>query len=121
MSQGKQLIDLVYIDDVVHAFEVAAKKIGRWKSQEVGIVRPILWQAGHIAETGGTIRQNQRRGIADSVGWHAVPEPRGHETLDKGKEIARWTPKVTLEEGITRIIGKSMWKRYVAFNPDVRF
>ncbi|MDD2366399.1 MAG: NAD(P)-dependent oxidoreductase [Desulfuromonadaceae bacterium] len=104
MSAGKQLIDLVYIDDVVQAYLIAAERLlaGQVSGNE------------HYAVSSG--RPLPLRDLVDIYGrligaelpieWGAR-EYRQREVMipwQKGKRLPGWQPEVELTEGIARMI-----------------
>jgi nucleoside-diphosphate-sugar epimerase len=106
MSPGEQLIDLVHVDDVLDAFQLAAELLMQDKvaghevfavssgapiplkelvavySRLLGRTLPIIW--------GG--RPYRSREVM--VPWHA------------GRSLPGWYPRVTLEEGVRGIIAE---------------
>jgi len=104
MSPGEQLVDLVYIDDIVKAFAVAAKrlqvgKVKKSESYEISSGKPLKLKK--IVDIYGKVT-----GKHLSVTWGGIPY-RNREVMvpwTKGKKLPGWTSKVTLEEGIRKTI-----------------
>jgi nucleoside-diphosphate-sugar epimerase len=104
LSPGDQLIDLVYIDDVVEAFIAAARRargggpagheVFAVSSGEPRSVRSVVETFGRLAgrrldvDWGG--RDYRRREVM--VPWSG------------GRPLPGWAPKVTLEAGIARML-----------------
>jgi nucleoside-diphosphate-sugar epimerase len=104
MSPGEQLISLVYIDDVIDAFLNAAERLlgGAVEGSEIYAVnadQPLRLR--ELVETFGKIA-----GRTVNVEWGARPY-RAREMMTPwtyGARLPQWTPKVTLEEGLRRIV-----------------
>lgn len=103
MSPGEQLIDLVYIDDVVDAFMKAAErfqkgKSNQWEEYAVSSGNPIPLK--EIVSIYGSVT-----GKRLSINWGERPY-RHNEVMvpwNKGKCLPDWEPKISLEEGIRRM------------------
>lgn len=102
-SPGEQLLDLVYIDDVVDAFMLSADRLlagqnAKYQSYAVGSKKPR------------TLREiaNIYAKVVDAhlnIAWGARPY-RTNEVMvpwSMGAPIPGWEPKVSLYEGIQRI------------------
>lgn len=102
-SAGEQLIDLVYIDDAVDAFMLAAERLlvsGTPSREEFAVSsgRPVSLR--QIAATYSSVT-NQNLNIA----WGARPY-RTREVMipwSAGAPLPGWAPRVALAEGIKRI------------------
>ncbi|MGO4181187.1 NAD-dependent epimerase/dehydratase family protein [Paenibacillus sp. TAF43_2] len=104
MSPGEQLIDIVHIDDVVEAYMLAAQQLlndGAVKNEvySVSSQQPIpLKELASIIE--------KIMDIPLQVNWGGRPyHPR--EIMipwNKGVTVPKWKPKITLVEGIKRLI-----------------
>ncbi len=104
MSPGDQLLDLVYIDDVVDAFIAAARylqagagaahEIFALSSGDAVSLREVATRYGRIAGRPLPIRWGSRpyREREVMVPWFL------------GSPIPGWTPHVSLEEGLRRVI-----------------
>lgn len=103
MSGGEQLIDLVYIDDVVHAYRLAASRLleGQSKGGEeyaVSSGNPIP-----LRKLVDQVEQSIERPLP--IHWGARPY-RTREVMipwSKGKTLPGWRPKTTLAEGLRMI------------------
>jgi len=107
MSPGEQLIDIVYIDDVVDAFMIAAQRLLNnmvEKNEEYAVSsgKPIkLRELVEIYE--------KLIGKKLAIEWGGRPY-RPREVMvpwNKGKLLPGWSVKVGLEEGIKRIVACS--------------
>lgn len=104
MSPGEQLIDLVYVDDVVDAFLVAAARLqnglkGQHEIYAVSSSLPVrLKELVRLYE--------EMIGRKLPILWRGRPY-RSREvmiTWNKGPLLPGWVPKVSLEEGIRRMV-----------------
>ncbi len=104
MSPGEQYIDILYIDDIIDAYEVSAERFfsGRAEKSEVYAVSsgtPIKLK--DLAKTYETVS-----GRKLPIQWGARPY-REREAMilwDQGKPLPGWVAKTTLEEGIRKLI-----------------
>lgn len=105
MSPGGQLIDIVYIDDVIEAFVLAGKLLAACKYDYCGTygvssTRPIpLREVVKIFENVA--------GKKLSIEWGGRPY-RAREIMvpwSSYKLLPGWTPKVSLQEGIKKFLG----------------
>jgi nucleoside-diphosphate-sugar epimerase len=103
MSTGDQLIDLVYIDDVIDAYIIAAKRLslGKVSGQEFYAVssgNPLSLKS--LVELYAKINQKKIK-----INWGARPY-RVREVMipwSKGIWIPGWRPRVGLVEGLKRL------------------
>jgi nucleoside-diphosphate-sugar epimerase len=107
MSPGEQLIDLVYIDDVVEAYLVAAERLraGLTNAHEryaVSSGQPIsLKELVRVYE--------QVTGTKLPIQWGGRPY-RPREVMvpwNKGAKLPGWEPRVALLEGVSRVVTDS--------------
>lgn len=107
MTNGEQLIDIVHIDDVVHAFSVAAERlmngeVSQWEEYAVCSGNPItLKDLVKLYEK--VIDKNL------PIEWGARPY-RPREVMvpwNKGKILQGWEPKIKLEEGLRNLEASS--------------
>ncbi len=106
MSPGEQKMDLLYIDDVVRAFEIAMTLFG---SQPRGLneiyqirskQKPSLKEVAQIYEKTSHVKLN--------IEWGGRPY-REREVMNpwnQGKILPGWTPVIDLEEGIARMLAE---------------
>lgn len=103
MSPGEQLIDMVYIDDVVEAFMLAAErlllhKVERREEYAVSSGRPIPLKELVTLYEKITCKKLD-------IMWGGKPY-RTREVMfpwNKGKLLPAWKPEVSLEEGLKRM------------------
>ena len=105
MSPGGQLMDLVYVDDVVEAFVAAGKLLAACKydycdTYGVSSTKPIpLREVVKIFESVA--------GKKLSIEWGGRPY-RAREVMVPWKSyklLPGWTPKISLQEGIKKFLG----------------
>lgn len=105
MSPGEQLIDLVYVDDVVNAFILATDcllvgKAAKW--QEYAVTSGGSIKLKELVEIYGHVT-----GKAPSVEWGGRPY-RPREVMvpwTTRRCLPGWKPKISLREGIKKIEG----------------
>ena len=104
MSPGEQLIDIVYIDDVVQAFILAAQRLQKQNKTNHEI---------YAVSSGNPISLKKLVAIYENVSgnkldiqWGGRPyrEREVMKPWDKGKWLPGWRPKYNLEQGIARIL-----------------
>lgn len=106
MSPGDQLLDLVYIDDVVEAYTVAAERLLLGKvtrHESYGISSGTRHRLRDIAELYAGITGKQL-----NIHWGGRAY-RAREVMvpwDGGSKLPGWSPRISLEEGIRRLVGK---------------
>ncbi|MFH1800849.1 MAG: NAD-dependent epimerase/dehydratase family protein [Candidatus Omnitrophota bacterium] len=105
MSPGKQMMDLVYIDDVVKAFCHAAKLIKKLKGNKPENCYAVT-SSRHIALRKVAAIYQKIAGRDLRIQWGGRPY-RAREVMVpwKGKPLPGWRPAVTLEMGIRKIGG----------------
>ena len=105
MSPGGQLIDMVYIDDIIEAFIIAGKLLAACKydycdTYGVSSTKPIpLREVVKIFESVA--------GKKLSIEWGGRPY-RAREIMVPWKSyklLPGWTPKISLQEGIKKFLG----------------
>ena len=103
MSQGEQLIDIVYIDDVIDAFMIAAErllngKVENYEDYAVSSGKPIKLR--ELVET-----YEKAIGKKLPIEWGGRPY-RSREVMvpwNKGRLLPGWSIKMGLEEGIKNL------------------
>jgi CDP-paratose 2-epimerase len=103
-GNGKQVRDVLYVDDLVRAFKLAVEKIGRTAGQVFNI-------GGGPKNTLG-VWQEFREILADLKGekvdarhsdWLPGDQPCYVSDIRKAKELMDWHPQVEKETGIRRL------------------
>jgi len=106
MSAGQQLLDLVYIDDVVEAFWLAAHRLLDGKVME-GAQEFYLVCSSAPLRLREVVETYQRvAGVKLPIVWGARPY-RAREVMrpwDGGMPIPGWQPKIELHDGIARLL-----------------
>jgi nucleoside-diphosphate-sugar epimerase len=102
MSPGEQLVDFVYIDDVIEAFFVAARRLFGNDLQEAECYGV---SSGHPMRLRDVVETYERvTGKKIMVEWGTRPyRPREVMVPWTSSPIPGWQPRVELEEGIKRI------------------
>ncbi|OME77969.1 hypothetical protein BK120_25060 [Paenibacillus sp. FSL A5-0031] len=104
MSPGEQLIDIVHIDDVVEAYMLAAQQLLNEGAVKNEVYSVSSQQPIPLKELAGIIEKIMD--VPLQVNWGGRPyHPR--EIMipwNKGAVVPKWKPKITLEEGIKRLI-----------------
>lgn len=105
MSPGEQLIDIVYIDDVVQAFMLAAE----------GLKNRTLNNDSYAISSGKLIQLKELVGLylktvksdrVNFINWGGRPY-RHREVMipwNQGERLPGWEPRVSLEEGLIAMI-----------------
>lgn len=100
MSPGEQLLDLVYIDDVVDAFLAAAARVLK---DECDAYEEYAISSGRLMRLKDLVGLYQEiSGRKRSIRWGGRPY-REREVMDPwsgGRTLAGWSPRVPIEQGI---------------------
>ena len=103
MSPGEQLIDLVYVDDVINAFEVAAQRL---LESRVTIPERYAVSSGSPRPLKAIVASyEQANDVSLNIDWGGRPY-RDREVMlpwQTGEPVPQWTPRVSLEEGLQRL------------------
>jgi nucleoside-diphosphate-sugar epimerase len=106
MSPGKQLIDLLHIDDVVKAYVRAIELVSRDKKRKLnGKVYSVMsGRQVTLRKLAQILEKTSRRKL--NVAWSATPY-RDREVMVPSKyhiNVPGWQPKVSLERGLKMIL-----------------
>jgi nucleoside-diphosphate-sugar epimerase len=105
MSPGEQMLDLVYIDDVVRAFLVAATRL---LDRQVATHEQYAVSSGKPVSLRELVDRYQRvTGLTLNINWGGRPY-RKREVMDpwsNGLQLPGWEPVVELDEGIKKTAG----------------
>jgi nucleoside-diphosphate-sugar epimerase len=100
MSPGGQLIDMVYVDDVVDAFQVAADRVA---GDECGNYEEYAVSSGNPLKLRELVSRYQKvTGKNILIKWGGRPY-RAREVMipwSGGQRLEGWSPKVSIEKGI---------------------
>ena len=106
MSPGEQLVDLVYIDDVVEAYLIAAARL---QNDRVAKHERYALSSGSSISLRGLIKlYEQETNITLPIQWGVRPY-RSREVMaptNRGKRLPGWEPTVTLSSGIRKMLKK---------------
>lgn len=106
MSAGEQLIDLVYIDDVVKAFQMAAERLLAGQAEGAESYAVSSGASVSVKDVVAQYEQAAQRRLP--IEWGGRPY-RAREVMrpwDKGEPLPGWRPLVALSDGIKRIRNK---------------
>jgi nucleoside-diphosphate-sugar epimerase len=102
MSPGEQMIDLVYIDDVVDAFIASSRII---QSMEGGSQTEFCVSSGHQLNVKQIVAVYEKvigKKINAVFGGRPYRQREVMTLWTKCKLVPGWSPKITLEEGIEK-------------------
>jgi nucleoside-diphosphate-sugar epimerase len=103
MSAGDQLVDLVYIDDVIEAFKIAEARL--WLETETQHEVYSISSGNPMPLRGIVELYNEILGHGLKINWGARPY-RSREVMipwDGNPGLPGWTPKVILADGLLRM------------------
>ncbi|HCC31146.1 MAG TPA: NAD-dependent dehydratase [Marinilabiliales bacterium] len=104
MSDGKQLLDIVYIDDIINAYMIAAERL---LSNKAGKHEHYAISSNHPISLRNVIAVYEKTTESKlPIKWGARSY-RPREVMipwNKGKKLPGWDPQIPLEKGIKRII-----------------
>lgn len=107
MSPGEQLIDLVYIDDVIEAFLLAARRL---QTKEVQLHESYAVNSGKPLKLRELVKvYSHVTGKDLPIEWGYRPY-RQREVMvpwNRDEALLGWSPKIGLEEGIKKMEHKS--------------
>jgi nucleoside-diphosphate-sugar epimerase len=104
MSPGEQLLDVVYIDDVVRAFLLAADRVQRGNTPQT---ETFAVSSGHPVSLRELVRTFEEvSGASLPIEWGKRPyRPREVMTpWTNGAPLPGWTPQIELREGIEMLL-----------------
>ena len=103
MSPGEQLLDLVYIDDVVNAFIIAAKRLFDGKVQAHERYAVSSGQPIRLRELVEIYQQVTGRTLDIAWGGNPYREREMMTPWSRGEQLPGWEPVIGYEEGIKLI------------------
>ncbi len=108
VGNGKQKRDFVYIDDVVNAFVLAAKKNISGEIFNIGSGKPkTINKLASLISKSKNVYLPKRPGEPDCT-W---------ADISKAKKLLGWHPKVELDKGVSKLIDNiSYWKNAPVWN-----
>lgn len=104
MSPGEQLIDLVYIDDVVEAFIIAANRLLSGEVANHEIYAVSSGSLVELRELVGMFEECAGRKLKINWGGRQYRKREVMKPWSSYKTLPRWKPKVSLKDGISGII-----------------
>lgn len=103
-GNGKQVRDLLYIEDLVHAFELARKNINKVKGQAFNIGGGPKFTLSIWKEFGPILERLTSKKIKVSYeGFRPGDQLIYISNITKAKESFGWEPKVSVNDGIARL------------------
>ena len=103
-GDGKQVRDLLYIDDLARAFELAIQNIDRTAGQIYNIGGGVARSLSVWTETQPLLEELAGRTITVSHGdWRPGDQKVYLSDISKAKADLGWEPKVSPEEGLLRL------------------
>lgn len=103
VSPGEQLLDLVYLDDVVRGFMVAAEGLHSG-SMDAGRYRLDTGDRVSVKELVGVIAAVAGRAPAVAFGARPYPANQIMVPLESGPRLPGWTPAVSLAQGLQTLL-----------------
>ncbi len=103
MSPGHQLIDLVFVDDIIAALQVGAKRL---KNRDASLHERFAVRSGSLLSLRDVVATFEKVSDAKiTVAWGARPY-RNREVMVPwaGEVLPDWSPRVGLEEGLRRTV-----------------
>ena len=107
MSPGNQLIDIVYIDDVIDAFLIAADRL---LEDKVNQYEDYALSSGEPVKLRDIVKTYEEvSGKSMPIEWNGRPY-RDREIMvpwNKGKRMQGWIPKISMYNGIKKLISST--------------
>src|SRR2546428_6071279 len=101
-GDGKQVRDLLYVDDVMHAFDLACKNISNVKGEAINLgggkenVASLLETIAYLESITNTKMRLTFKG------WRPGDNKCYYTNYEKAKKLLGWSPKVPWKEGVRR-------------------
>lgn len=115
-GNGKQVRDLLYVDDLIRAYEMAAKNIKKTKGQIYNIGGGAKNTLSIWIEFKPLLEKLFKRPIATKFAeWRPGDQPIFIADITKAKKEFGWEPTVSVEEGVKKLYewvtaNKHFWK-----------
>jgi len=104
MSPGNQLLDLVYVDDIIDAYLLIAKKLLSGKIKDYKEYAVSSGRPKKLKEVVKIYEHILGKKLPVKWGGRSYRQREIFLPWTKGKLIPGWKPKVTLNEGIRKIV-----------------
>jgi CDP-paratose 2-epimerase len=103
-GDGKQVRDVLFVDDLVRAFRLAVDKIDRVAGEVFNIGGGSSNTMSVWAEFGQLVRELSGRDISvDFDGWRPGDQPCYVSDIRKARELLEWRPVIDKETGVRRL------------------
>ncbi|MGI9148419.1 MAG: GDP-mannose 4,6-dehydratase, partial [Chloroflexota bacterium] len=103
-GNGKQVRDLLFVDDLVRAFELASSHLDRTAGQVYNIGGGPSNSLSVWAELGPRLEQLARRKLrVRTEAWRPGDQPIYVSDTRRAERDFLWAPQVTLDEGLARL------------------
>jgi CDP-paratose 2-epimerase len=103
-GDGKQVRDVLYVDDLIHAYELAIEKIDRVAGQVFNIGGGADNTLSIWTETGPLLEKLMGRAIPIRWGdWRPGDQRICVMDTHKAQTLLGWSPQVPVEEGVKRL------------------
>ena len=103
-GDGKQVRDLLYIDDVLHAFDLATRYVDRVKGEAINLgggkenVASLLETIGYLESL------TKRKMLLTFADWRPGDNKCYYTNCAKAKELMSWTPTVPWKDGVDKTL-----------------
>lgn len=103
MSLGEQLLDIVYIDDVVEAYIIAANHLIKNENIKNGKYSVCTNKPIKLKELVEKFEEVYETKLNINWGRRPYRDREVMATWDKGEVLPNWYPKISLEEGLRKL------------------
>jgi CDP-paratose 2-epimerase len=103
-GDGKQVRDLLYVDDVMQAFDLATQNIDRVKGEAINLgggrenVASLLETIGHLESL------TKKKMHLTYKGWRPGDNKCYYTNYQKAKKLLGWTPTIPWKEGVRKTL-----------------
>ncbi|MFH0732495.1 MAG: GDP-mannose 4,6-dehydratase [Candidatus Omnitrophota bacterium] len=103
-GDGKQVRDILFIDDLIEAFNLSCKNIDRVKGMAFNIGGAVANQLSLLELVSMLEEKLNKKLVIDYAPWRPGDQKIFVSDITKAQNILGWKPKVSKQEGITRLI-----------------
>ena len=114
-GNGKQVRDLLHVDDLVHAFQMATEQIDVTKGQVYNLGGGSANTLSIWAEFGPLLKELTGREVVPATwrDWRPGDQPVFVADVSKARREFGWEPQVSVRDGIARLV------EWVRANPEL--